>query len=463
MFKKIIKTSSIVLLCISTLIQGTTYWHWSSINTNDIQFPSSFTWGTTTMACEVEGNSKNDSWTAFESYVHSNGEKFQQVPPGIACDHWNRYKEDIQLIAQQGLTSYCFSLDWSKIEPQQGQFDESALQHYADVCDECNYYGIKPLIIFKDYRDPIWFLNCGGFEKTQNITFFEQYCLKVFTKLQGKVFDYVTFWTPESYAMLAYWNNNHPPFKHNMQLAATVMKNELEAHVRVYHALKTADKNKNIRVGIVKHVHKLEPWFTWDKLACHLADQMVDAPFYNFFTTGHFKIRMAVPGKLNANVHHVNKLAPQSVDFIGINYQSHGHIRNFKKMNWDNPKEVATDCKGFTIYAEGLYDAIKEVSDRMARQLNIPLYITQNGVATTDNAIRALHAQQHLYAVSQAIKHGYNVSGYYYYSLLDGYTWSGYSKKFGLFAVDRTTLERTLKPGAQYFLNAANRFAHRAQ
>lgn len=433
MLKRTVKISLPFLLCASALIQSTVYWNWPSINTNDIQFPTTFAWGTTTLANEVESN-----------------------------DHWNRYKEDIQLMAEMGLTSYCFSIDWNTIEPQQGQFDETALQHYADVCDELNRNGIKPLVVLKNYHDPLWFLNCGGFEKIQNIALFERYCLKVFTKLQGKAFDYVTFWAPEAYAMLAYWNNSHPPFKHNMQTAATVMKNTLEAHVRVYNTFKKADKSKNIRVGIIKHVHKLEPWFVWDKLACHLADQMIDAPFYNFFTTGDFKVRMAVPGKLNANVHHTNKLAPRSVDFISINYQSHGYMKNFKKMDWDNPKEVATDCKGFTIYAEGLYDAIKEVSDRMARMLNIPIYITQNGVATTDDSIRTLHAKQHLYAVSQAMRHGYNVCGYHYYSLMDGYTWGGYTKKFGLCAVDRTTLERTCKAGAEYFLSVVDKFTHHA-
>jgi beta-glucosidase len=462
MLKKIINISTVLVLCTSALLQGTSYWNWSSIDTSAIQFPTSFAWGTTAFAYEVEGNSINNSWNTSETYVKSDGEAFQQERSGIACDHWNRYKEDIQLMAQAGLTSYCFSIDWSKIEPEHGIFDEVALQHYADVCDELNRNGIKPLIILKDYRDPIWFLNCGAFEKEQNIALFEEYCLKVFSVLQGKAFDYITFWTPDSYAMLAYWNNSHPPFKHNMQTAATVIKNTLEAHVRVYNALKKADKAKNIRIGITKHVHKLEPWYPWDKLACHLADQMTDAPFYNFFTTGSFKIRMAVPGKLNANVSHTNKQAPQSVDFIGINYHSHGYMRNFKKLSWNNPKEVATDIKGFTLYAEGLYGAIREVSDRMARRLNIPIYITQNGVATTNDSIRELHAQQHLYAVSQAIKHGYNVAGYYYYSLMDGYTWGGYNKKFGIFSVDRTTLQRTIKPGAAYLLNVVNKFARKA-
>jgi len=450
------------LLCANALTQATSYWNWQSTNTSAIQFPQGFLWGATTLAYEVEGTATNNTWHTHESYVKSDGQPFAKESSGIACDHWNRYAEDAQLMGNIGLNSHCLSLDWSAIEPTPGVFDEQALQHYADVCDEDNRNGVAPMIIFKDYRDPAWFIERGGFEKTSNIALFERYCLKVFQALSGKAYNFITFWAPESYAALAYWNNSHPPFKHSMQLTARVFKNQLDAHVRVYNALKHADTEKKIRIGIVKHVHRLEPWYAWDKLACHLADQLTDAPFYSFFTTGMFKVRMAVPGRLNANVYHVNKMASKSIDFIGINYHSHGYMKNFKKLSWNNPKEIATDLPGFTLYPEGLYGAIKEVSERMGAVLNIPIYITQNGVATTNDDLRTLHTQRHLYAVSQAIKAGYNVQGYYYYNLMDGYTWGGYSKKFGLFAVDRTTLTRTLKPGAEYYLNVVNRFAHEA-
>jgi beta-glucosidase/6-phospho-beta-glucosidase/beta-galactosidase len=247
-----------------------------------------------------------------------------------------------------------------------------------------------------------------------------------------------------------------------MQKVAIVLRNELEAHVRVYDAIKKADTTKMIKVGITKHVHRLEPWYPWDRFACSLADRLADAPFYNFFTTGIFKLKMSVPGKLHASVYHVNKQAPYSIDFIGINYHTHGFIKNFKRMDFNNPKEIATDIPGFTLYPEGLYDAIKEASNRMAKQLNIPIYITQNCIATTDDSIRTLHAQRHLYAVSQAIKHNYNVQGYYYCSFMDGHSWGGYTKKFGLFAVDRTTMERTLKQGAHYYLDVVNTFSNKA-
>ena len=116
-----------------------------------------------------------------------------------------------------------------------------------------------------------------------------------------------------------------------MQYVATVFKNELEAHVRVYHAIKKADKKS--ACWYRKTIHRLEPWYPWDKLACKLADKLTDEPFYSFFTTGAFNIQMSVPGKLHASVHHNNKLAPQSVDFVGINYHKHGFIRTLNRRD----------------------------------------------------------------------------------------------------------------------------------
>lgn len=450
-----------MILCMTSTLLSTQNWNWDLINTNELHFPQNFLWGTSMLAYEVEGNAKNNTWLMHESYIKTDGTPFAQKPSGIAIDHWNRYKEDIQLMKKAGMTSLCFSVDWSKIEPQLGIFDEQALMHYADICDELNKNNIIPIVIFKDYRDPLWFIEQGGFEVESNNRFFIEYCLKVTQVLSQKVFHYVTFWAPESYAMLAYWNNSHPPFKHSMQLAAKVFKNQLEAHVLAYNAIKATHKDNRLKIGIIKHMAQLKPWYLWDTLACKLADLITDEPFYSFFTTGLFKVRMAVPGKLNAHVFHTNPKAPESIDFIGINYHSHSYMKNFRRVEQTKNKEIATDLPGFTLYAEGLYDAIKELSNRMAKKLNIPIYITQNGIATTNNSLRTLHAKRHLYSISQAINDGYNVLGYHYYSLFDCYTWGGYDKKFGLFSVDPISLKRTLKPGACYYLEIIKKFTGR--
>jgi len=118
-----------------------------------------------------------------------------------------------------------------------------------------------------------------------------------------------------------------------------------------------------------------------------------------------------------------------------------------------NPSEIPTDVTGITVYPEGLYLAIKDVSDNVAKKLNIPMIITQNGIATHDESIRDLFIKRHLYALHKAKTEGHNVEGYYYYSFLDGFSWGSYDTQFGLFSVDRKTLERKQKSGAQYYLD----------
>ncbi|HSC25300.1 MAG TPA: family 1 glycosylhydrolase [Candidatus Babeliales bacterium] len=373
------------------------------------------------------------------------------------CDHWNRYKEDIQLMKESGLTACSLSIDWEKVEPSLGYFDQQALQHYADACDEFNYNNIEPVIILKDYRDPAWFINCGGFEKDYNIQYFEEYCSKVFEALQGKAYKFITFWSPESYAMLGYWNKTHYPFKKNMQLAIDVLKNELEAHVRVYQNLKKADTENKIHVGITKHVVQLEPYYPWDKLACSMANKLTNDSFYTFFTTGKFDISIrTLPAKWGGVVkHYTNSLAPHSIDFIGINYHSHYQMKNFKRMSFAH--EAKTDVKKVTVYPEGLYAAIKEVDTKMARQLNIPMIITQSGIATTNDNLRKLHDERYVYATHAAMQDGCNVQGFYYYSFLDGFSCGEYGKKFGLYSVDYGTMERTIKPGASRFVEIAKK------
>jgi beta-glucosidase len=447
--------SAISLLAHITLLP-TTYWNWQSINIHTIQFPAQFMWGVTSLAHEVEGYSKTSTWYAWENQLKANGQPFAQTRSGISARHSHYYKEDVQLIKNMGLTTYCFSIDWSRVEPEEGYFNEDALAYYINLCDELIANNITPIVVLKDLCDPLWFGYLGGFEYEKNIQFFEHYCLKVYETLCEKVDRWITFWAPDGYAMTGYLAGMIPPGVTNAHRAATVLKNELEAHVRVYKTLKAMPGSDKTKIGIIKHVHMLEPWHIWDYASCYVANKLTSNSFYSFFTTGTFSIKIPLPGRAGAWVTHTNAYAPKSLDFIGINYYSHGYIKNLLN-HINNPSEIPTDVAGMTIYPEGLYLAIKEVADAIATKLNIPMIITQNGIATTDESIRDLYLKRHIYALSKALKDGYNVEGYCYYSLLDSFSWGSFEKKFGLFAVDQTTLDRTQKAGSKYYRDIVER------
>lgn len=454
--KRIKKLSCIIITLAHLTILSTPYWKWQDINISTIQFPASFEWGTTTLSYETEGYAKTSTWYAWENHTNLQGQSFTATRSGNGIAHAQKYIDDIQLMKEMGISTYCFSLDWSRIEPEQGRFDETILQHYVDLCDELIKNNIAITVVLKDYCDPLWWGYLGGFEHERNLYLFERYCLKMYEMLGKRVDRWITFWAPENYAVLGYLIGNTPPGVRSLHRTITVLKNEFEAHVRVYKSIKSAPHGTNTRIGIIKHVHILEPWHIWDRASCYVANILMNDAFYNFFTRGTLTMKIPLPGKIGAWVNHANAFAPKSLDFIGINYHSHGYIKNlFNHIG--NPSEIPTDVPSITVYPEGLYYAIKEVSEKVAKKLNIPMIITQNGIATRDESIRDLFIKRHIYALHKAKTEGHDVEGYYYYSFLDGFSWGNYDTQFGLFSVDRKTMKRTLKNGAQYYYDVMNK------
>ena len=176
--------------------------------------------------------------------------------------------------------------------------------------------------------------------------------------------------------------------------------------------------------------------------------------FYNdstidFLQTGIFKIR--IPGL--AWVYHKNMDAVNATDFFGLNYYSHNHLKMQYSLQepftMKYPDEDTMTDMQYTIYGEGMYRAIQSVS-----ALDVPIMITENGVADATDDRRKLYIQRYLYAVSRAIEDGFDIQGYFYWSLMDNFEWAfGYDMKFGLYAVDYKTQERTLREGARAFID----------
>lgn len=439
-------------------------WNWQTRNyTTPQKFPQGFLWGTGTSAYQVEGGCDNNNWAIWEKSCDKDGKPRVQAPCGRACDHWNRYKEDTQLMKQLGTNAYRFSVEWSKIEPQEGKFNQEALEHYRDVCRELRNNGIQPCITIHHYTDPLWFVAKGGFEKDENVQCYVRFATTLIKALHE--FDplWFTFNSPDGYAAQGYLTCTKPagrlePIK-DMGLFAQVYKNLLEAHVQTYRAIKQDKEYSHARIGILKNMFQLEPYRIHnplDMLACTMGKKMVDTPFFSFFTKGTFDIY--IPFKVS--LHHTNQQAKGALDFIGINYYSHGYMSFFKPIA--HPDEEQTNNERYSIYAEGLYRAVKEIAQTVAKPLSIPMYITENGIACdNDDAKRTTFLQKYLYALSQAIAEGCDVRGYFYWSLMDNYEWGRVDKCYGLYAVDLRNdpeLKRTLRPGSQFYIDtiAAN-------
>ncbi|MDB5284323.1 MAG: glycosyl hydrolase family 1 [Bacteroidota bacterium] len=436
-------------------------WDWSKKNVEDINFPKGFQWGTATAAHQVEGGHTNNNWYWWESQKDENGKPriANNEKSGLAVDHWNRYPEDIHLMNDLGVNSYRFSLSWSKIMPGPNKFDTAAIQHYSDVIDSLKSNNIRPMITLHHFEEPLWFMQKGGFEQEENIRYYLAFVQKVFEAFGDRVEYWCTFNEINVYTSGAYMSGDFPPGKKDSRLAGTVLMNILKSHVKAYRLIKELPHGNQAKVGIVKNIFFFDPknrLNALDWLGAYFANDNFNNSSLDFFETGEY--RFVVP--FEANVSYLDTNAPKTLDFIGLNFYSHYsttlNLVNHDKMFSPVEGEEMSDMEDYTLYPEGIYRAIKRMS-----KLKVPIIITENGIADAKDDRRGKFIQRSLFAVSEAIKDGYDVRGYYYWSLMDNFEWNlGYSKKFGLYDVDLKTQKRTLREGSKKYEEIVKKFAN---
>ncbi len=429
-------------------------WDWSKIDTANKKFPKDFIWGAASAAHQVEGGHQDiNNFGRWEKQFHENGEPtiVNGDKSGIAADHWNRIEEDTQLMVDLGLDAYRFSVSWSKVMPRPGLVDQAALQHYVDEVDTLIANGIEPMVTLHHFTHPLWFEDLGGFEKAENIAHFVEFSEVVFNALQSKVTQWCTINEPGVYMFDGYLSGHFPPGKVDPVLAAQVLENLMRAHVRVYNAIKSLPGGERASVGLVKNMMQMDAYSQYnimDHFIKFFADNNYNEVVLNLFKTNEFDFYMPTMVDRFAKI----QGASETLDFIGLNYYSHyafdfnGNIDQSLEAK-AYPGEPMTDMD-YSIYPEGIYRAIKRIS-----QLNVPIIITENGIADDRDDRRAEYIERTLYAVSKAIEDGYDVRGYYYWSLTDNFEWNlGYGQRFGLYHVDFKTQERRLKEGAKQYV-----------
>lgn len=448
------------------------YWNWDNIDTTDVNFPKDFIFGVGTSAYQVEGNCTNTDWWRWEQGNYEDGTPHVQDRSGRACDQWNKFKEDIALLNEMGVGIYRFSIAWDKVQPTADTFDADAIEHYKEMCRELNKYGIKAHIGFHHYTDPIWFADLGGFTEEANIHYFADYCERILAdfakdpEVNNTVKLWSTFNSPSGYVFHKYHTGCFPPgIKNNKQLALTVLKNMMEAHVQAYQRKRVM--NPTAQLGILKNIMQMEPWRPWhpmDNFACSIAPKMTDECIFSFFTTGRFVAKIPFDNApFMADVDYTNPDAPNCLDFIGLNYYGHSYLKNMTRFL--HPDEIPTQNPNYSLYPEGLYRAIKTITEKVVRPIeqlpngkHLPIYVTENG--TTDNTPenRELFFKRYMYAMHRALQEGCDVGGYILWSGFDNYEWGCKGvKNYGIVKIDFESpeLTRTIKSdrGTEYFLN----------
>ena len=411
---------------------------WDTVDYSSLKdgsaFPKDFMWGVATASHQIEGGNTNN-WSAFEPRSKS-----QQLS-GDACDHWNRREEDVTLIKELGVSHYRFSIEWSRIEPQEGQFDSEAIQWYSDLVDELLIQGIQPMVTLHHFTQPLWWDERGGFEKEENIAGWVNFCSMMFEHLSDRVEWWCTINEPAVYATMGYVLGEFPPGVRSFKRVRKVSLNLMRAHAQCYRTLKGMKNGEKCQIGLVKNINIFDPYRRWNPLhwmQAKILDGMFNRCWLKGLRTGKFKPPSALISK------RIEGLRGSS-DFIGVNYYTHLLTTPFMptKVEIDpliRPWEQRTDFR-YPMYAEGLRRAFDMVTN-----LKIPIYVTENGVADDDDDMRPEHIRRHLLITSEAIADGIDVRGFYHWSLMDNFEWAeGYDQRFGLYHVDFETKERTLK------------------
>lgn len=413
-----------------------------------LHFDKSFLWGSSTSAHQVEGNCTNNNWFQFESAVDRDGKPriLHGQKTGLACDQWNRCREDIQLMKAMSLNAYRFSVEWSKIEVKEGSFDEDALVHYEQVVDELIANGIEPMVTLHHFTNPIWFEEQGAFLQEDSPQIFARFVEHVVKRIGHKVKLWCTINEPSVYASNGYFTGEFPPALKEPRKAAIVFRNMLRAHTEAYSVIKTV--HPQAKVGLAASIFIFDPpsqWNLWDVLIAHLMNKNFNESQLRYLKEGYFSLDFPGMAKEEYRGH-----IKDAFDFVGLNY----YTRLFKRFNpWGSeqvvdvhqkPLKELTDMR-WEIYPEGLYRALKMIQSYSSK----PIYITENGIADESDTKRSKFIEDHLLVVNKAIADGLNIKGYFYWSLLDNFEWAyGFEKRFGLYHVDFKTQERTLRKGS---------------
>lgn len=422
-----------------------------------------FLWGAATSSHQIEGlNDKND-WWAWEKAGNIEG----GATSGAAVDHWNRYREDLALAVKLGLNSYRFSVEWSRIEPREGQWDESALDWYADLVTECERLGLVPMLTLHHFTLPKWLADQGGFSSARSPHRFLLYVEKVIAKLGARIPLWCTVNEPVVLTLGAYIGRFMPPAEFSPSKASHSLANLLRAHVLAYDCIHKTVRERTgpfsdipLQVGLAQNVLRFLPDRAW-----HPVEQVLARTFHRFYNLAFIeaalgkKQRFGIPSLIPSPPQVTEALGRKTVDFIGMNYYTKAYIQWRPKapanerppelpigVTFARRTETVSDL-GWAIYPEGFRYLLDTIS-----KYKMPIYITENGIADRDDALRGEYIRLHVQEVERAIQRGIDIRGYYYWSLMDNFEWvKGFGPRFGLYRVDYETLERVPTGSASVF------------
>ena len=413
------------------------------------EMPDGFRWGVSTAAYQIEGGNTQSDWARFEEvpgHVHGNQRS------GLAVDHWNRVAEDTRLLQGLGADAYRLSIEWSRLEPVPGTWDEPAWAHYADELAQLRAAGVEPMVTLLHFTLPAWLADRGGLTAEDFPERFAAFAGEAARRLGGQVRLWCTVNEPNVQMYQGYVIGIWPPGLQDPSKAAQAFSGLVRAHALASAAVKAADADA--RVGAAVNMIVFDPlrrWWLPDWIGAREADGGFNWAFYDSVKRGAVTLRLAGFPELDQPVVGL----AGSADWFGLNY----YRRNLVRFSPSAPGLVELlqgpgplSDTGVEMYPEGLLRLLRRVWARY----ELPIIVTENGVADARGVLRPAYLRGHAYAVARAVQEGIPVEGYFHWSLTDNFEWAeGFDARFGLYRVDYATLERQEGPGAVEFRRLA--------
>ena len=417
-----------------------------SSNEPILRFPKGFLWGSATSSYQVEGGNTNNQWYKWEA---EGGHIKDGSVCGRADDFYHLYEKDLDLAKELGHNTFRFSVEWSRIEPQQGQWDRKEVEHYRDILKAMRKRELEPLVTLHHFTNPIWMESKGGWTEKSSVELFRRYTSYLAEELGDLVHIWAPINEPTAYASNSYMLNKYPPCESDFSKYQSVLRHMLLAHAEAYHAIHEAvGKNRTKsapKVGTVKDTEYFQAYdenSQKDRDEASFLHKVDNVPFMEALRTGKVNPPMGTGEFIDT--------VKGAWDFIGFNYYSRMLVSALEREVLETDEHLTrndslgTSDRGFEIYPQGIYQIIKWLQN-----YHKPIYITENGIATKDDNLRSTYIVLHLEQIYKAIKEGAEVRGYYYWSLMDDFEWDyGYSKKYGLAEVDYRSLTRTPRSSA---------------
>ena len=391
--------------------------------------------GVATAATQIEGGDADTNW---HHWADEPGHIADGSTPRRAADHWNRVTEDVGLLKQLGLKHYRMGLEWARLEPAPGEFDDTALEHYVDELTQLADAGITPLVTLHHFNNPWWFEQRGAFLDRGSLAVFNRFVTYVVQKLHPLVKDWITINEPNVYATKSYSEGGWPPGHKSMREVLRVMQHLAQAHIEAYRTIHAIDEDA--RVGVAMHLrvfqaaNRINPL---NQAAARLAPYLFQDALMQAMSFGFFLPPLHQP---------IGVPIRRYYDFQGINYYSRSTVTGLAD---GVAPGVPVNDMGWEIYPPGLTAIIQKVNHSYPG----PIFITENGTPDAADAYRPLFIYEHLKA---AVGSGAPVKRFYHWCFTDNWEWTdGEGPRFGLVALDYETQKRTPRGSADFYSDIA--------